>query len=74
MGTALFMKRKAQQRKRQEGKDTMFSFGGRVWDSNRIESTATRAGKSKASDDVECKLSNVVLKLEYQTVTNLTRC
>jgi hypothetical protein len=56
--TALFMKEKAKRRKREEGKETVFSFGGKVWDNNRIESTATRAKKSKTSEDTESKSHN----------------
>ncbi|PMD25575.1 hypothetical protein NA56DRAFT_565482, partial [Hyaloscypha hepaticicola] len=51
--TALFMKEKAKRRKREEGKETVFSFGGKVWDDNRIESTAARAKKSKTREDME---------------------
>lgn len=58
VGTALFMKEKAKRRKREEGKDTVFSFGGRAWDSNRVESTAIRAKKSRISEDIESKLHN----------------
>jgi hypothetical protein len=61
VGTALFMKEKAKRRKREEGKDTVFSFGGRVWDDNRIESTATRAKKSKISEDMAGELRNTTL-------------
>ena len=56
VGTAVFMKEKAKRRKREEGKETVFSFGGRVWDSNRIENTAIRAKKSKITEDMESKL------------------
>lgn len=52
------MKEKAKRRKREEGKETIFSFGGKVWDDSRIESTATRAKKSKTSEDMESKLHN----------------
>jgi hypothetical protein len=53
------MKEKAKRRKREEGKDTVFSFGGRVWDTNRVERTATRAKRSRMiSEDMESKLHN----------------
>ena len=50
--TALKMAEKAKRRKREEGKDTVFSFGGRVWDSQRIENTLVRAKKSKVIIDL----------------------
>jgi hypothetical protein len=71
VGTALFMKEKAKRRKREEGKETVFSFGGRIWDSNRIESTAIRAKKSKISDDMESELyHNGLLSDEMLTAVN----
>jgi hypothetical protein len=67
------MKEKAKRRKREEGKDTVFSFGGRVWDSNRIENTAIRAKKSRVSEDMESKLRDSGM-LSDSKMTNFNRC
>lgn len=53
--TALKMTEKAKRRKREEGKDTVFTFGGRVWDSRRLESTLVRAKKPKVTIDLTGK-------------------
>lgn len=50
--TALQMAEKAKRRKREEAKDTVFSFGGRVWDSQRIENTLVRTKKPKVTIDL----------------------
>ncbi|KAL8828847.1 MAG: hypothetical protein Q9170_006425 [Blastenia crenularia] len=50
--TALKMREKARRRKRDEGKDTVFSFGGRIWDSSRVESTIVRTKKPKVTIDL----------------------
>lgn len=50
--TALFMAEKARQRKREAGKDTVFSYGGRLWDSDRVEHTLSRAKRARFSEDV----------------------
>ncbi|KAI4280424.1 MAG: hypothetical protein L6R38_004469 [Xanthoria sp. 2 TBL-2021] len=50
--TALKMMEKSKRRKREEDKDTVFSFGGRVWDSHRVESTLVRTKKSTATIDL----------------------
>ncbi|KAK8131642.1 hypothetical protein PG984_008080 [Apiospora sp. TS-2023a] len=42
---ATFMTGKAKSRKRSLDKDTVFSYGGKVWETNRIESTLVRANK-----------------------------
>lgn len=39
---AYFMADKAKKRKRQEGKDTVFEFGGQRWTQERAESTVVR--------------------------------
>ena len=54
--TALKLKGKAERRKREEGKDTVFSFGGRVWDSGRLESTLVRTKKPKVAIDLTGKI------------------
>lgn len=53
--TARLMAEKAKRRKREEGKDTVFSFGGRLWDSNRVENTLNKARKTWNSEDLAGK-------------------
>ncbi|KAK8084450.1 hypothetical protein PG997_005721 [Apiospora hydei] len=48
--TATFMMGKAKARKRVEDKETVFSFGGRNWETSRIESTLARANKKVRTD------------------------
>jgi hypothetical protein len=50
---AHFMVEKANKRKRNEGKDTVFSYGGQVWSQERIQSRAGRAKKSREAIDVD---------------------
>ncbi|KAM3069420.1 hypothetical protein ACMFMG_005526 [Clarireedia jacksonii] len=52
--TARFMTEKAKRRRQTENKETVFSFGGKVWKNDHIERRAARA-KKKASleDDLE---------------------
>ncbi|KAL8713832.1 MAG: hypothetical protein Q9225_006682 [Loekoesia sp. 1 TL-2023] len=50
--TALKMAEKAKRRKREEGKDTVFSFGGRVWEDHRVENTLARTKKPKVTIDL----------------------
>lgn len=49
------MMNKSQQRKREEGKNTVFSYGGRLWNSERVENTLSRAKKAGFSNDVASK-------------------
>ncbi|KAI4254099.1 MAG: hypothetical protein LQ352_003291 [Teloschistes flavicans] len=42
----------AKRRKREEGKNTVFTFGGKVWDPNRVESTLVRSKKPTANVDL----------------------
>ena len=41
------MANKARTRKWQENKDTVFSFGEKLWDSDRIENTLHRAKRGR---------------------------
>ncbi|KAL8860637.1 MAG: hypothetical protein Q9178_002990 [Gyalolechia marmorata] len=50
--TAQKMMEKSKRRKLEHNKDTVFSYGGRVWDSHRVESTLARTKKSKAVIDL----------------------
>ncbi|KAL8777117.1 MAG: hypothetical protein Q9213_007998 [Squamulea squamosa] len=50
--TALRMAEMAKRRKREEGKDTVFTFGGRVLESDRIENTLLRTKKPKVTIDL----------------------
>lgn len=52
------MMEKSKRRKREEDKDTVFSFGGKVWDSHRAESTLVRTKKSTATIDLTSKFSH----------------
>ena len=54
---ALKLKETAERRKREEGKDTVFSFGGRVFDSGRLESTLGRTKKPKVTIDLTGKFA-----------------
>lgn len=53
--TALKMAEKAKRRKREEGKDTVFHFGGRVWESHRVKSTIARTKKPTVTIDLTGK-------------------
>ncbi len=46
------MTEKAKRRKREEGKDTVFNLGGRLWGVDRIQSTLARAKKPTVSEDL----------------------
>ncbi|KAL8767768.1 MAG: hypothetical protein Q9209_005854 [Squamulea sp. 1 TL-2023] len=50
--TALRMAEIAKRRKREEGKDTVFTYRGRVWESDRIENTLLRTKKPKVAIDL----------------------
>ena len=56
--TALKMMERSKRRKREEGKDTVFVFGGRVWDSHRVESTLVRTKKPRVTIDLTSKFSH----------------
>ncbi|KAF3003377.1 hypothetical protein E8E14_006574 [Neopestalotiopsis sp. 37M] len=49
---AQFMVKKAAERKRKEHKDTIFEYGGQLWDSVRAKNTLNRAKKVAYDDDV----------------------
>ncbi|KAJ3535651.1 hypothetical protein NM208_g7047 [Fusarium decemcellulare] len=49
---AEFMANKAQSRKRGDGRDTVFMYGGKVWDRSRAENTLSRSKKSRTQDSV----------------------
>ena len=55
---ALFMNEKAKQRKQEEGKDTIFSFGGRLWDRQRVENTLVRTKRPRGIENFPSKLCN----------------
>ena len=46
------MKAKAKRRKCEEGKETVFNFGGRLWDTDRIDNTIARVKRSKVSESL----------------------
>ena len=46
------MKGKAKRRKHEDGKDTVFNFGGRLWDTDRIDSTLARVERSRLSESL----------------------
>lgn len=46
------MTSKAKRRKREEGKDTVFNFGGRLWGIDRIDSTLARVKRSRVSENL----------------------
>ena len=50
------MMNKAEKRKREEGKNTVFSYGGKLWNRERVENTLSRAKKARFSDDGAGKL------------------
>ena len=56
--TALMMMEKSKRRKREDDKDTVFVFGGRVWDSHRAESTLVRTKKPRVTIDLTSKFSH----------------
>lgn len=79
---ALFMAEKAKRRKREEGKDTEFSFGGRTWDRDRVENTLSRATKTRPSEHAASKFHQirpavrrlaVVSFAELESLTNSDR-
>ena len=49
------MAEKSKRRKREEGKDTVFSFEGRIWDSDRVENTLSRTKRTSFSEDIASK-------------------
>ena len=53
--TALVMAEKAKRQKREEGKNTIFDFRGRLWSSDRIDSTLARVKRSSVSEDLAGK-------------------
>jgi hypothetical protein len=58
-GDCSFYERESETEEARRGKDTVFSFGRRVWDTNRVERTAIRAKRSRVtSEDMESKLHN----------------
>ena len=48
---ALVLVEKANRRKRDHGKDTVFEVGGKVWTRDRIESTLARVKRTRFNED-----------------------
>ena len=70
--TALKMREKSKRRKLEDNKDTVFSFGGRVWDSHRIESTLARSKKAiidltgkSFHERLSASIRNVELEVDF---------
>lgn len=61
------MMQKARHRKQEEDKDTEFTYGGRVWDSKRVESTVSRAKRARLaeSNDDAGKCRRLARALKY---------
>lgn len=54
------MMEKSKRRKRDEGKDTVYSFGGKVWDYKRIENTLSRTQqKVEVNEDLAGMLAQL---------------
>jgi len=49
---AHWMKQKANKRKRDDGKETVFIYGGRRWDKSDAERSATRSKKVRIGSDL----------------------
>jgi hypothetical protein len=46
------MAQRAHKRKREDGKDTVFLFGGLQWDKADVERSAARSKKSRSAADI----------------------
>ncbi|KAF4469329.1 rhomboid family [Fusarium albosuccineum] len=49
---AQFMANRAQSRKMDNGRDTVFTYGGKVWDKYRAENTLSRSTKPRAQEPI----------------------
>jgi len=49
------MTEKAAKRKREEGKDTIFNFGGLQWNTSQAQKSALRSKKARTSSEVICE-------------------
>jgi thiamine biosynthesis lipoprotein ApbE len=58
------MTQKANRRKREEGKETVFDFGGKLWGRDRIASTLARAEESRVSVNVAGEFHTIGLLLQ----------
>ena len=56
---AVVMAGKAERRRREEGKETVFSFGGRIWNTDRVASTLARIKNPRVDEDLEGKLESL---------------
>ena len=52
---ALVMAEKANRRKCEEGKDTVFIFGGKLWGRDRIDSTLARVKRARFNENLAGK-------------------
>ena len=60
---ALVMAEKANRRKREEGKDTVFVCGGKVWGRDRIDSTLARVKRARFNENLAGKFHTKSLPL-----------
>ncbi|KAI0902167.1 hypothetical protein F4806DRAFT_28518 [Annulohypoxylon nitens] len=67
---ARFMAEKAEKRKREDGKDTVFLYRGQTWTRERVQSSASRAKRARTDggEDIETPQS-----VSYKTPMNLVQ-
>jgi hypothetical protein len=49
------MTEKATKRKREEGKDTVFNFGGLQWNTSQAQKSALRSKKARIGSEAICE-------------------
>ncbi len=58
------MTQKAKRRKLEEGKETVFSLGGKLWGRDRIASTLARVEESRVSENLAGEFHTIGLLLQ----------